>query len=337
MILLKPDNFTPLARTPWAGKQIARDFKQHLLAGSAPTRIGESWECSCDPDFPSLNSTGIALTQLIRERPEFYLGPHEECRILVKLLEASEPLSVQIHPEDRDPNLKLTECGKPESWYVIQAEPGAGLYLGFSRPMSTQELRTQVWEESHLQFVEVKAGDYFEIEPGVPHAIGPGVCLLEPQRILQGKSGKTYRMWDWNRKYLANGERDDLRGTSRELHLEAALRLVDPTRQFGIGYVDSLRRHPNVTHPTPNTTHREFPPNPHYQVHVIESRGESRWQIKSGYGVLTVLDGQLDTSSVGRIVKGQSCFVPFENGAEVFVGSALFSLVTSTGSTMAWS
>ena len=50
--------------------------------------------------------------------------------------------------------------------------------------------------------MEVKPGDYFEIEPGVTHAIGPGVTLLEPQRIIKGQSGKTYRLWDWGRKYM---------------------------------------------------------------------------------------------------------------------------------------
>ena len=80
-----------------------------------------------------------------------------------------------------------------------------GLYIGFDNAISKEKLESLLRDgdkaKATLKFVEVKAGDYFEIEPGVTHAIGPGVTLLEPQRIIKGQSGKTYRLWDWGRKY----------------------------------------------------------------------------------------------------------------------------------------
>ena len=93
-----------------------------------------------------------------------------------------------------------------------------------------------------LQFVPVKPGDYFEIQPGVPHAIGPGLVLLEPQRIVFGKSGKTYRFWDWGRRYDEHGRVDQAHGKARPLHVAEALRIINPMKQVGDNFVSALRR-----------------------------------------------------------------------------------------------
>ena len=145
------------------------------------SRIGEAWEFSCDPDFPStLPGHNISLPELVQAMPEAVLSPgqaHTGVEILVKLLNAGDELSLQVHPADDDPNLSDVECGKPESWYILHAEEKAGIYLGFSKPVARDELRAMLLAgddsaRSVLQFVEVEPGDYFEIEPGVPHAIG---------------------------------------------------------------------------------------------------------------------------------------------------------------------
>ena len=196
-LLLRPDNFLPLARTPWAGSTIAAKYKSDLVPESAGKKIGEAWEFSCDPSFPSkLKDYPVTLSELFLARAPEIFGPansDKRCELLVKLINASDPLSVQVHPRDDDPDLKSNECGKPESWYVLDAEPGAGIYLGFSRKMSRDELRQGLLSGNSrelLQFVAVKPGDYFEIEPGVAHCVGPGVTLLEPQRVVEGLSGK---------------------------------------------------------------------------------------------------------------------------------------------------
>jgi mannose-6-phosphate isomerase class I len=233
-LLLQPDNFTPPERTPWGGRRIAGGLK--LNAGlEVPGVVGEAWELSVEPDFPSRIVDGPTLDEVLRGDPvllgsEARLG---STALLVKLVDAADDLSVQIHPTDDDPLLGADESGKPEAWYIIDADPGAGLYLGFRGGVSRRDIEQAIDEEGPVDqlmtFVPVSAGDVFLIEPGTPHAIGQGVLLLEPQRVSPGKRGLTYRYWDWNRRYDASGGLDP-DGQPRTLHRERAL---DVTRWEG--------------------------------------------------------------------------------------------------------
>lgn len=320
-IKLKSDNFTPITRTPWAGEAIFRDYKSHLGLENEQRRIGESWEISCDPAFPSMldDESGRTLQQLIDSDPIAVLGPKvanstSSCEILVKLLNASSPLSLQIHPSDDDPDLKDGECGKPESWYILDSEPGCGIYLGFNRELSKDELANALQKGAEtkelMQFVETRAGDYFEIAPGVPHAIGPGVTLLEPQRILPGKSGKTYRLWDWGRKYDVHGN-ESLEGKGRELHIEQGLKLIDFENCHGESFLASLRKMPTHQKISNEIEINSFPPNPYYQTNILKVDGRSSFQTKSqeSYWVAIVLDGEIK-SETQMFRKGESFFVP---------------------------
>ena len=340
-IVLSVNNFTPLSRTPWAGRNIAKLFKNDLIKDLGGKAIGESWEFSCDPTFPSILEDGTtSLETLVSNYPNEVLspklveraGPH--CEILLKLLNADSPLSLQVHPEDGDDALAPKECGKPESWLVVHAEPGSGLYIGFSQKMSREQLRQALSDgdkaKDMLQFVEVKVGDYFEIEPGMPHAIGPGVTLLEPQRILFGQSGKTYRMWDWGRTYDSQGK-EDPKGKPRDLHLEEALRLVDPAKQVGMNFVDSTRRRPNITR-VESASIETFPSNPYYQVHTINfPENESHTiDINDGYGVLFAVSGEFKLSGKTETVnlkKGQTVLLPHKSLPAKVVGQGELCLI----------
>ncbi len=222
---LRPDNFTPPSRTPWGGTRIVQDYK----GGPAGKIVGESWEISVEPDFPSTLTSGQRLADVLT--PEM-LGVHARLGgspLLVKLLDAAAPLSLQIHPSDDDPALSDGESGKPEAWYVLRAEEGAGLYLGLKPGVTEVTLREAIEcrgdVEALLHFEPVAPGDYFFIEPGTPHAIGPGLTLVEPQRVLPGKRGLTYRYWDWNRLYDEHGKASP-DGSPRELHLDRALEVT---------------------------------------------------------------------------------------------------------------
>lgn len=329
-ILLQSDRFTSLQRTPWAGDKITRHYKRVLFPDRVGERVGESWEFSCDPDLPSLLPHGGTMLDWIRRHGQDVFSAralqqgNREVEILVKLLDTSETLSLQIHPSDNDEHLAANECGKPESWLVLAAEPGAGFYLGFSRKTSVAELR-RVFQSAPdeakalLNFVPVQVGDYFEISPGVPHAIGPGVTVLEPQRILCGKSGKTYRFWDWGRKYLADGSRakaGDGTGRLRELHLEEGLRLVDPERQVGRAFVDSLRQFPKGTRLDGGGLSEWFPANANYQVGVVswaDKGGAFDFHLEEGFAALSILGGQVElVNQDGALaaVAGQSFLLP---------------------------
>ncbi len=275
-VLLTPNNFTSPQKTPWAGQTISAAYKKKW---STPGQaIGESWEFSCDPEFPSrlLEKPDVTLLEIVNQDPDSFLSSQESkrtngmCEILVKLLNAKDPLSLQVHPTDHDPFLKVNECGKPESWYILQSEPNAGIYLGFFQAMEKdflfEKLKEKKFEKKLLYFHETKPGEFFNIAPGVSHAIGGGVTLLEPQRIIKGKSGKTYRMWDWDRKYD---------GKERELHIEPSLRIIDPMTQVGEKFVSQLKKMPQEkSKDKKNYSWLEFPSTGDYSLHIIETFNE---------------------------------------------------------------
>jgi mannose-6-phosphate isomerase len=227
-LLTTPDNFTPLARTPWAGRYLAFDLKQGVASPTEP--VGESWEVSFGPELPSgVEGDARTLGDIAREEGERFLGREAHrgsSSLLVKLLDAATPLSVQIHPSDADPQLEWGESGKPESWYVVRAEPGAVIHIGLAEDATLDRMRASIENGDDasrwLVRVPVHAGDFFVVPAGTPHAIGGGITLVEPQRVLPGKRGVTYRYWDWNRRYDASGH-PAAEGELRPLHLSRAL------------------------------------------------------------------------------------------------------------------
>jgi mannose-6-phosphate isomerase len=212
--------------------------------------VGESWEVSVEPDFPGeIAATGQLLTDWLATHAEAVLG--EEARrgrpstaLLVKLLDTAEPLSVQIHPSDDYAGLAAGEAGKPESWYVVDAEPNSGLYLGFEDGVQRADVERALDEGESLvpllAFVPVRAGDFFVIDAGTPHAIGAGLTLVEPQHVLPGARGVTYRYWDWNRRYDSHGSPDP-QGKPRTLHTEDALAVTRWDRVCKRGFAESIR------------------------------------------------------------------------------------------------
>ncbi len=248
-LLLRADNFTPPARTPWGGTRLRSRFK-----GGAPLApdkaaypvVGESWEVSVEPDFPSIDGDdGRTLAAHVADDPGGWLGEADGFDLLVKLLDADDALSVQIHPSDDDPALADDEGGKPESWYVLAAAPGAGLYLGFEDGVDEAAVRATLEAQGDLSallhFVPVAPGDVFVIDAGTPHAIGAGVTLVEPQRVRAGRRGLTYRYWDWNRRYDADGRRD-AGGAPRALHAERALAVTRWDAPRGEALLTAIRR-----------------------------------------------------------------------------------------------
>jgi mannose-6-phosphate isomerase len=246
-VRLRADNFTPPVRTPWGGTRILERYKAHLGVTSAGV-VGESWEVSVEPSFPSrLADEDVLLADVIAAEAEGWLGArsrHAQTPLLVKLLDAASHLSVQVHPTDDDPALAAGESGKPEAWIVLHAQPGAGLYLGFRDGVSRDDvercLRAGGALDELMQFVPVAPGDAFMIDAGTPHAIGAGVTLLEPQHVAPGRAGVTYRFWDWNRRYDAAGALDPT-GEPRALHVERSLAVTAWDRGRGEAFVDTCR------------------------------------------------------------------------------------------------
>ncbi len=290
---LAANNFTSLVKTPWAGKTIKKIYKNHL---SPKENIGESWELSFDPAMSSsLESTGEKVfhtAHLLKKK--FGMSEKENFNLLVKLLSAGKNLSVQIHPDYDDENLKQNECGKYESWWILEAEKGAGIYLDFKTGVTETEIQDCLKKNSDLSqllnFIPVEKGDYFDIPPGTAHAIGAGITLLEPQRILFGKSGVTYRFWDWNRAYDEQGQ-EKAQGKKRDLHIKESLQLLSlKTKRDPL----SLKKYSELIENTDFFIQQIFRENPYYELQVLHFKRRYEKKIdlkKASYFHLLILEG----------------------------------------------
>ena len=247
--LLTADNFTPAARTPWGGRRIVAQYKAGLGIARelAEQPVGEAWELSFGPELPSRTTEGMWLRDLVLSDRERHLGRearHGASALLVKWLDADDDLSVQIHPAVDDPNLAPEETGKPECWYVVACAPGAGLYLGLEPGVDADRMRRALTASEDvsklLRFQPVTPGDFYLLPPGLPHAVGKGVTLVEPQYVAPGKKGVTLRYWDWNRRYDAQGRRDP-GGAARELHVERALQVTEWQKSSDAGWLAQQR------------------------------------------------------------------------------------------------
>jgi mannose-6-phosphate isomerase len=155
-----------------------------------------------------------ALPAAFKER-DFRVGevhfrhPQEaELPLLVKYIFTSERLSVQVHPNDEQARRRGLNHGKTECWYIVDAEPGASVALGFKEEISSDQIRSAALDgtiEKLLDWVPAQAGDFFFVPAGTVHAIGPGLTLVE----VQQNSDTTYRLYDY--------------GRPRELHLDDAV------------------------------------------------------------------------------------------------------------------
>lgn len=207
----------------WGGDKFKREYHRKTPAGL----IGESWEISdygSEISKFSHNETDAKLNfrEFYQNHAESFLGKsfiNQNFPLLIKMIDAQDKLSVQVHPDDAyaekfDPS----SAGKKECWLVLSAEPNAELVIGFSRDTSKEEYEKLVQEnkaEEILKRWKVKPGDVFLLNPGTIHAIGAGVVLLE----VQQSSDSTYRVYDYGR--LGDN------GNPRDLHLDKALSVLN--------------------------------------------------------------------------------------------------------------
>ncbi|WGL58934.1 class I mannose-6-phosphate isomerase [Pigmentibacter sp. JX0631] len=236
-----PFNFVPILKTPWGGTQISLLKKTYFpeFKAKIPDFIGESWEISTDKNYPSLilmnGREKIPLTDLLQQNSSMILGEKiankygAHSPLLLKWLHAKDNLSVQLHPKNGNPLLNESECGKPESWLVLNVEKNGYVYLGFKPDLSKEEIIENLLKddlEKCLNKYYPKMYDYISVPPGCVHAVGPGVFLAEPQYVLPKKSGKTWRISDWKRLYDENGKLSAY-GKPRELHVKESLGAID--------------------------------------------------------------------------------------------------------------
>lgn len=201
----------------WGGTRLRDDFQKDCDFD----KIAESWELSCHKDGNSVicggEFDGMTLQEFIEKQGKSVLGTNcekfENFPILIKLIDAKDNLSVQVHPNN-DYALRVEgEYGKTEMWYIVDCDEGATLLYGFKNEISKDEFAKRIADNTLLEVtnaVPVKKGDVFFIEAGTLHAIGKGILIAE----IQQNSNTTYRIYDYGR--VGND------GKPRELHVEKA-------------------------------------------------------------------------------------------------------------------
>lgn len=202
----------------WGGTKLKTDFGFE----SDMEKLAEGWMLSCHKDGENIVENGeykgMTLSQVISVCGKDILGTNGKkfdfFPILIKLIDAKNDLSVQVHPDNDYALSAEGEYGKTECWYIIDCEKNAELIYGFNRKISSEEFRKRIENNTFLEVVnkvKVNKGDLFFIEAGTLHAIGAGILLAE----IQQNSNTTYRVYDYNRR--------DKDGNLRPLHIEKAV------------------------------------------------------------------------------------------------------------------
>ena len=210
------------AMTPWGGDKLQLIFGKDI----PDDRTGECLEVSAIPGLESRDERGNTLPQLIEKYGEKLVGTHVKgvFPLLLKLLDAKDTLSVQVHPDDAYAARVENKLGKTEAWYILYADEGAelvyGVNPGLNKEALTQHSLAGKAVEGDLRRVKVKAGETYFIPAGMVHAIGGGIVLYE----IQQSSDVTYRFYDW--------DRTDKEGKKRELHIEKAVDVTDLSAQL---------------------------------------------------------------------------------------------------------
>ena len=300
----------------WGGTRLKEEYGKSISL----TPLAETWECSTHPDGPSTVAfgtyKGMALSEVLRSNPE-YLGSkvqNGELPILIKLIDAKQDLSVQVHPSDGYALEHEHQNGKTELWYVIDAEEGASLIYGFRHRVTEQILKNAVQTDSldkHLQKVDVHKGDVYYVPAGTVHGIGSGILLAE----IQESSNVTYRVYDYNRL--------DKDGKKRELHFEKAVEVMD------MGVAKDVKQTPRMVRYYPGGSREVLCRCKYFEVERIQAtKGFSFSVTDRSFQILMCLDGygQIETMDAERkpmrFAKGETMFLPARIGRCLVIGDA---------------
>ncbi len=310
---LNPLPMSPYLRTlVWGGDRLA-GYGKAVRPGD---KVGESWEISGHRDGLSRVASGPlagrTLPELIAEFGADLVGTavplDRPFPLLVKLIDAAEQLSVQVHPSDAYCAAhKLPDPGKPEAWYILEAAPGAriwkGLLPGTTRGKFEQLLAAGRLQEC-LRSFPAAAGDCIDLPAGVIHAIGAGILMAEVQQT----SDLTYRAFDWNRVGLD--------GKPRQLHVREALETIDFASLGGADFGDKVRP---TTEPLPGGGRRlRLVANDKFEMEALElSAAHAIPADAARFSCVLVVDGAVKMEAgqwSERAGKGTSVLLPAAAG-----------------------
>lgn len=300
----------------WGGTRLKEDFSVETDL----ERVAESWVMSCHPNGACVVKNGEfegqILHQVIRENPDF-LGTHandyDGFPILVKLIDAHDNLSVQVHPDDDYAAEVEDTSGKTEMWYVVDCEEDASIICGFSEELTVEQFRQAILNGTLLDYVHrynVKKGDVFLIEAGTLHAIGKGTVIAE----IQQSSDITYRVYDY--------DRTDDEGNARELHIDKA--------------IDVAITAPPADEPGPageeteveNHTEKLLADCEYFRTRLCTNSDDSSIFVDgTSFACILVVEGKAEFDGI-ELECGECAFVPAGYGSIKVTGEAEYLLTT---------
>jgi len=301
--MLYPLKFSPILKDKiWGGTKLKSLFNK----AAETDKLGESWELSGYEGDESVVTNGFLAGNNLRELIEIYMGEligdtvFDEYGLsfplLFKLIDANENLSIQVHPGDEVAAERHNSYGKTEMWYVVDADKGAELIIGFNDDCSRETYLKAMSEdkvEDLLQKVPVTKGDVFFIPAGRVHAIGKGVVVAE----IQQSSDVTYRIYDYKRK--------DDNGNERELHTEQALDVIN----FEASRQPKTIYSPLLNETTPLITCDYFTTN----MLRFNKSLERQYAKLDSFVAYMCLDGTFTIESEGEkttVIKGDTVLIP---------------------------
>lgn len=298
----------------WGGTALKTQFNYDIPS----EHTGECWAISGHKNGESIikNGTfsGQSLSEVYHQHPELFGNEKDkDFPLLVKILDANDQLSVQVHPDDDYGKAHAGELGKTECWYVIDAKPGAKIVYGH-HTKTKEELKAMIesedWDDL-LNEVEVHPGDFFYVPSGMIHAIGEGILILETQQ----SSDTTYRVYDYNRK--------DDNGNLRELHLKESLDVIQVPAEYPKSeIVESVEKGNQLT---------TFVKTPFFDVYRWKINGKITMTQKAPYTLVSIIEGagfiEID-GNLYELTLGDHFIIPSD--VKTFTLSGLFTAIAST-------
>lgn len=312
LIILKPVFHNKI----WGGRRLAEEYGYDIPEGT----VGECWAISAHPHGDCEVASGVfegkTLSELWASHRELFGNEEGDCfPLLIKILDAKDDLSVQVHPDDTyAAEHENGSLGKSECWYILDAKENGDIVVG-QNASSKEEFAAMVeqgkWTKL-LNYVPIKAGDFFRIDPGTVHAIRTGTLILETQQ----SSDITYRVYDYDRLG------DD--GKPRDLHLAQSLEVIDYAQKAPTsGEITA----PEIDGVTELMSCKYFSVEK-YEIHETKTIAQP-WP----FMCVSVIEGEGTVCADGgkgcehKLYKGSHFIVPASSGSLHFTGT--MTLITS--------
>ncbi|MDD3266072.1 MAG: class I mannose-6-phosphate isomerase [Burkholderiales bacterium] len=260
----------------WGGNRLKSDYGYNIPSN----KTGESWSVSAHKNGATYikngKFAGTSLADLYKNNPELFGGSNaNEFPLMIKIIDANDKLSVQVHPDDKYAKEVENDLGKFECWYILDAKPNSSIIYGH-KAKSKEELNLLVkngkWAEL-LTETSIKAGDFFPVPTGTVHAIGAGALILE----VQQSSDTTYRLYDY--------DRTDDKGNLRELHITKSLDVINVPHQSAPETYEPISMNED-------STFQILTMNKYFKVGKLDVNGHlPKLNLNVPYSILSIING----------------------------------------------